>query len=134
MIAARATAMTALLGALDDLRSSDLQNDLRDRLAVERALTQLVELASSINDHIVGTLTRETATSYRDSFFLAAEAGLIDDTLRDALLPSVGMRNVLVHEYVGIDVDRVAAAVPLALDVYAQYVAAITAFVDDLDL
>lgn len=43
------------------------------------------------------------------------------------------MRNVLVHDYVGVDLDRVAAAVPVALDVHRRYVAAITAFVDDLD-
>jgi len=54
---------------------------------------------------------------------------MIDGDLRDDLLPSVGMRNVLVHEYVRVDLARVAAAVPLALDVYRRYIASAAAFV-----
>lgn len=38
------------------------------------------------------------------------------------LSPSAGSRNILVHEYIEADLDRVCAAVPLALDGYKQYV------------
>ena len=34
--------------------------------------------------------------------------------LAEQLFPCAGMRNVLVHEYVEIDLEQVAAAVPLA--------------------
>lgn len=125
--------MTTLLDDLTAFDVRDLEHDHMYRYAVERVLTQLVELASSINEHVAGALLRRTATSYRDSFVLAAECGLIDDTLRDELLPSVGMRNVLVHDYVRIDLTRVAAAVPLALDGYRRYVHIAAAFVADLD-
>ena len=43
------------------------------------------------------------------------------------------MRNVLVHEYVTIDLDRVADATPIARDVFRRYLAAVAAFIDDLD-
>jgi uncharacterized protein YutE (UPF0331/DUF86 family) len=67
------------------------------RHGVERILTQLVELAAALNEHIVGAILQRVATSYRESFELAEECGLIDKQLRDDLLPSVGMRNILVH-------------------------------------
>lgn len=59
------------------------------------SLTQLVELAAYVNEHVAGARLQLTAATYRESFVLAAECGLIDGDLRDALLPSVGVRNVL---------------------------------------
>jgi uncharacterized protein YutE (UPF0331/DUF86 family) len=49
--------------------------------------------------------------------------------LAKELIPSVGMRNVLVHEYVEIDLDKVAAAIPLARDGYRRYLASVAAYV-----
>ncbi|MGH3898824.1 MAG: DUF86 domain-containing protein [Pseudonocardiaceae bacterium] len=71
----------------------------------------------------------EVATSYRESFELAEECGMIDKQLRDDLLPSVGMRNVLVHEYLEIDLQKVAAAVPLVLHSYRRYLQQVAEFV-----
>lgn len=45
--------------------------------------------------------------------------------------PSVGMRNAIVHEYIRINYDIVAAAVPLALDTYSEYQAQVAEFVYD---
>src|SRR5262245_43298878 len=39
-----------------------------------------------------------------------------------ALTPSAGLRNVLVHGYVDLDVARLVAAVPLATEQYGEYV------------
>ena len=131
IVEVRLAAMTELL---DDLAGVDIARLPADRLlrhAVERILTQLVELAAAVNEHVAGARLGRSATSYRDSFTLAAEAGLVDEALRDALVPSVGLRNVLVHEYVTIDLEQVRAAVPLALDVYRRYVARAAASVVD---
>ncbi|MGH3926977.1 MAG: HepT-like ribonuclease domain-containing protein [Pseudonocardiaceae bacterium] len=66
-------------------------------------------------------------------FELAEECDLIDKQLRDDPLPSVGMRNVLVHEYLEIDLRKVAAAIPLALSCYRRYMQQVAAFVSRLD-
>ncbi|WP_460406355.1 HepT-like ribonuclease domain-containing protein [Actinophytocola sediminis] len=83
------------------------------------------------------TETRELdAESFREFGARAVDpnvvfAGLarIRDLLDDLAASSVGMRNLLVHEYLEIDVEQVAAAVPLALDGYRRYVAAVAGFV-----
>ncbi len=108
-------------GLLDDLAEVDaagppsLADNRMLRHGVERILTQLVELATTINEHVAGARLQRVATSYRESFELAEECGLIDKQLRDDLLPSIGMRNILVHEYLEIDLQKVVTAVPLAL-------------------
>ena len=58
----------------------------------------------------------------RRSFGAAADAGLIDRELAGRLAPSAGLRNVLVHAYVDLDVEQLVAAVPLALEQYGEYV------------
>ncbi len=58
----------------------------------------------------------------RQSFVAAAEAGLIRSDLAARLAPSAGLRNVVVHAYLELDVSRLVAAVPLAVDQYGEYV------------
>lgn len=68
---------------------------------------------------------------YTESFDRAADAGLIDRELAKALRPSVGLRNVLVHAYLDVDRDIVAAAVPLAIEQYGAYVRQAATFARD---
>lgn len=122
-------------GLLDDLAEVDaageppLAENRMLRHGIERIFTQLVELATAINEHVVGARLQRVATSYRESFELAEECGLINKQLRDDLLPSVGMRNILVHEYIEIDLGKVAKAIPLALNCYRRYVQQVAEFV-----
>lgn len=92
------------------------------KLAVERILTQLVDLAVGINLHIVGSLGCVAPTDAAESFREAAAQGVIPCSLAEALIPCVGMRNVLIHEYVRVDEQRVNKAVPLALEQFEHYV------------
>jgi len=110
------------LAGIGDVPAERLLGDRLLRHAVERILTQLVELAVAVNGHVAVTDMDQSPRDYRSSFGLAASAGLIDLTLADQLSPSVGMRNVLAHEYVDVDLDQVADAVPLARQHYRAYV------------
>lgn len=110
------------LAALGEVSERSLTEDRLSRRALERILTQLVDLAADINQHVVSSRTDRAPVDYRSSFDAAAELGLLPRDLADALKPSVGLRNVLVHQYVNADLRIVAAAVPLAEDQYAEYV------------
>lgn len=98
-------------------------------LAVERILTLLVDLAFAGNSHVAVGVLGHAPDSYAESFALAADAGMISADLAATLIPSVGMRNVLVHNYLDVDQERVADAVPLAVQQYGEYVRQAAAFV-----
>lgn len=115
-------------GAPDGARLREQRLLLR---AVERILTQLVDLAVAINSHIVASTVDRAPSSYRESFSLAAETGLIDSELAGALQRAVGMRNLLVHEYAAVDLNRVAAALPLARDQFGRYIRDVAAWLSD---
>jgi uncharacterized protein YutE (UPF0331/DUF86 family) len=107
------------LGEFDEKR---LQTDHVDALAVERILTLVVDLAFAVNSHAAAARLGRAPDTYAESFTLAAEIGLITTELGAALAPSAGTRNVLVHGYLEIDYAQVAAAIPLALRDYGEYV------------
>ncbi len=128
MLQAKLRAMRELLDDLDTLPSIDLaalQADRMLRHGVERVLTQLVELAVAVNGHLAVVRLGRGAATYRESFALAARAGALSADLAERLAPSVGLRNVLVHEYAVVDLRLVLAAVDQARTDYRAYVAAI---------
>jgi uncharacterized protein YutE (UPF0331/DUF86 family) len=124
-IAGKLRAMRRLLDELDRLGLVDADRFAREfatQLIVERIVSQLVDLAASINAHVVAVETGASPPDVRRSFTAAAEAGLITSDLAARLAPSAGLRNVLVHAYLDLDLHRLVAAVPLAVDHYGEYV------------
>lgn len=115
-------------GLLEDLRglgavtAGRLEHDRMLRHAIERILVQLVELSVSINSHVAVTLLGEAPDDYRSSFELVERAGAIHTDLADRLRRSVGLRNVLTHDYMRVDLAIVATAVGMAISDYGAYV------------
>lgn len=125
LIQERLREIQLLLADLVEVGKVDAERLRRERPTrhiVERVLSQIVELAGSINTHIVASQLGRSPRSYADSFDEIARAGVLGEDLAAALRPSAGMRNVLVHDYLDVDHGKVSAAIPLALDQYGQYV------------
>lgn len=125
VVQARLRLMRDLLADLESIGSvtaADLHRDRILRHAVERILGQLVELAASINSHIAATTLDQAPADYRSSFDAAESVGVVPTELCQRLRRSVGLRNVLAHEYVRIDLGLVADAVPAAAQDYGDYV------------
>lgn len=115
---------------LDDLggiHAARLHDDWVTAAAVERLLIAVVELAVEVDTHVVVADGRLPPEDYRSSFGDAAEAGWLSRELAERLAPSAGLRNVLVHRYLDIDVEQVAAAAVQARSDYRQYVQAVGA-------
>jgi len=121
----RALATLASAGAPD---ADELRADPILQAAVERLLARLVDLAVEINAHVASAELGRAPGDYRESFELAAEAGVLPEDLATSLRPSVGLRNVIVHEYLDLDLERLAGAVPLALAGYERFVATVAAW------
>ncbi|WP_267489728.1 DUF86 domain-containing protein [Enemella dayhoffiae] len=82
-----------------------------------------------VHQHAANSLGSRVSSEYRDSFDQAASLGLFPAQLAESLKPSVGMRNVLIHEYVNVDLALVSKAIPLARDQYGQYVRSVAEWV-----
>lgn len=134
VVHARLGLMRDLLGDLEVVGGVDPEGLRRDRMlrhAVERILTQLVELAVSVNGHVAATVFEKAPADYRSSFDVMESNGILGPELADHLRRSVGLRNLLAHEYARIDMALVAAAVPAARDNYGEYVRRLAGWVQD---
>ncbi|MDY7102457.1 MAG: DUF86 domain-containing protein [Actinomycetota bacterium] len=119
------------LRQLGEVTTERLAADWVVRAAVERVLTQLVELAAQANTHVVVACGRVPPTEYRQSFSAAAELGLITAELATKVQASAGLRNILVHQYLDIDLGIVASAVSEAIDDYSEYVRQVARWLTD---
>lgn len=124
-----------LRDAIDDLdRQGEIDADrLREdrdvRRIVERCIEHLVDVAAAINAHVAAAELGRAPHDLAESFDLAGQAGMLPDGLVAELRPSAGMRNVIVHAYLDLDFELVAAAVPRAVDAYTRYVETVARFV-----
>ena len=110
------------LDRLGEVTADRLTEDRYLRHVVEHVLEQLVQLAVGINSHVAAAVLGQAVTDYRASFDAAATAGLISRGLATRLHPSTGLRNVVVHEYLDVDLAVLAGAVPAARQDYAAYI------------
>lgn len=132
----RLRAMRRLLDELERLGPVDAARFAQDysaQLIVERIVSQLVDLAAAVNAHAAAAVTGSAPGDVRTSFAAASTAGVIDGSLADALAPSAGLRNVLVHAYIDLDVSRLVAAVPLAREQYGEYVRQVARWLTERD-
>lgn len=129
----RLTMIAELLGELEKMSSTDasvLRRDPMTRYAVERILTLLVDLATGLNSHLLVTRIGAIPETARDSFIRLADAGVLNQELAERLAPSVGMRNLLIHQYADVDLNLVAAAVVKAHRDYSDYLRALAAYIN----
>ncbi|HZL06178.1 MAG TPA: DUF86 domain-containing protein [Coriobacteriia bacterium] len=128
--------MRELLGDLSDYQhatADELEHDRTTRYVVERILIAVVDSAVAINTHMSATLLENVSPDYSGSFFAIADAGVIPGEIAEQLAPSAGLRNALVHAYLDIDYHRVAAAIPLAVEGYGSYIAAVASYLTPTD-
>jgi uncharacterized protein YutE (UPF0331/DUF86 family) len=134
VIAVRLRMLRDVLDQLEQLRQVDAEHLVAEpltRAAVERFIQAAVDLAVDINGHVAVAELDVAPTSGRSSFELVARAGAVDGDLAERLAPAAGLRNVLVHRYTEIAVDKVASAVITVLDGFGEYVRQVAAFAKD---
>jgi uncharacterized protein YutE (UPF0331/DUF86 family) len=86
-----------------DIDWQKYQQDMRTRRFVERTLHILIEACIDIAQHIISDERLREPSSYRDTFAVLAEAGILDqeDLLHFEKMAS--FRNMIVHYYERLD-------------------------------
>ena len=109
------------------LRSyDDYRNNVRLRKAVERSLQVAIEICFDISQRIISVEGLRLASSYRETFLVLQEAGILESGQGERLANMASFRNLLVHDYVRIDDERVYAILKRRLGDFDAFAAAIT--------
>ena len=108
-----------------------LRTDPMRRAAVERWLQLAIEACIDMAYHVVADRGWTPPDSARGSFLALAAHGVIAAELADALARATSMRNVLVHDYIAVDLEQVARVVRDNLNDLRAFGAAMARLIED---
>lgn len=117
----RIAALLSDLEAVGEPTADRFEREPIPRFAAERILIALVDLAVAANSHLLTAVADAPPTDYRSSFTDLADHGILDRDLAERLAACAGLRNVLVHLYLDIDVTTVAHATQQAPADFTAY-------------
>lgn len=89
------------------IQREDLEHNRETWLKVKAALELAAQCAIDIALEIIAQRGLGVPQSYRDAFAMLVRAGVIDGALGGELESWAGLRNVLVHVYTALDLDRI---------------------------
>ena len=108
-IASKLEMLEEYVAILKGYQHHDVEDLMRDhtlRGAVERYIEVALECMIDIGEMIISKEKLKRPDTYRDVFLLLGEHGILPDDFAKDLAPAAGFRNVLVHMYAKIDIDR----------------------------
>lgn len=122
-VRARLAKLEEIITRLSELSGGGVgQGDFRQNWAVERGLQLGSEVLLDLGHHILVAHFGIAPADYADILEQLAQAGVINGELRSRLRGLAGFRNLLVHDYLRLDPERVAevlAAAPSDFNAFA---------------
>ena len=113
------------LGKLEPLLSLPTEQLLVDDLrlpVIERYLQLMIDTAIDINTLIIQVENLQASEDYQGTFAIMASSKVLPHELAFAMAPSVGLRNLLVHQYEKIDKKMMVNDAKRDIGQYRQYV------------
>ena len=101
--------------------AEEMASNLSLRWTVERGLLVGLRLIFQVAEHILRRAFGRSADTYEGLIAELRSAGVISDALYRRLRGAGGFRNVLVHEYVEVDLNEVAAVLDEAPEVFRSF-------------
>jgi uncharacterized protein YutE (UPF0331/DUF86 family) len=98
------------IGELEKIRQgfsvSEIKNDTTKEWALRYGLLESIQIVIDISCHLVVHQNLGQAETYPDCMERLYEFDYINEALKNDLKAMAGLRNILVHEYVAVDVDK----------------------------
>ena len=110
IVATRLEKLKEYLAVLKKIGRYDLQRFLEDPIihgAAERYLQLAIECVLDIGNHIISDRNLRKPGTYGEIFEILAENNIISTKLLTELEGMAAFRNILVHDYVRLDRDRI---------------------------
>ena len=104
-----------------DLTVERYRADWKTQRIVERTLQMAIEVCLDIASHVVADRGLHAPATYAETFETLVQAWLMSPDLGEAMVKMTGFRNVIVHEYAGIDVEIVIRILREHLDDFRRF-------------
>jgi uncharacterized protein YutE (UPF0331/DUF86 family) len=124
LIAKRLRKLREYVRLLRILRGRPLEEFIEDPFVignVERYLQLAIQVVLDICNHIVADDRLGAVEEYRDTIRLLGQNGYLQPGLVQRLTPMAGLRNILVHDYMDVDRNRIHALLQDCLEDFEQF-------------
>ena len=121
------------LETVGPMTAEELRNDFRDAWVVERGLQLAAEIFFDIGNHILSAHFGTSASDYEAILAGLGAHQVVAQELADRLRGLGGFRNILVHDYLELDLDRVADAFTRAPRDFTEFSLAVRQWLDRLE-
>ena len=112
-----------------------LQHDSREIIddnlklrSVERLFQLIVDTTIDINTYIITESDVSVPDDYQSTFMVMGEHNIVPMDFAQAIAPSVGLRNLIVHKYGKVDIKRMIDDVKNNIGQYKDYLRHISEF------
>jgi len=112
------------LSEFKNLSFDEISKDYKKQALLERFLERIVNRAIDINQHLFIGLSSSPSVSlksYKDSFLKLADFKIYPEDFARDISKSVGLRNVLNHEYDNVDYTIIYSSISNCLSDYNKY-------------
>jgi len=111
------------------ITATELEIDLDKTWIVERGLHLSIQILLDIGNHILAA-EGITVEGYADIFIRLAELGIIPFKFAEKIRGMSGFRNILVHEYARIDLNKLVEVLNTSLSDLREYAGYIMAYIN----
>jgi len=101
--------ISELIALKNKFTLKDIQDDKIREWALRYGLLETIQSVIDISCHLVSKYNLGNPASYSECIELLEKHSHIDKELKTKLIGMVGLRNLLIHEYVIIEVDKLYA-------------------------
>lgn len=109
--------------------SREIIDDNLKLRSVERLFQLIVDTAIDINTYIIAESDVSVPDDYQSTFMTLGEHSILPMDFAQAIAPSVGLRNLIVHKYGKVDIGRMIDDVKNNISQYKNYLKHISEFV-----
>jgi uncharacterized protein YutE (UPF0331/DUF86 family) len=114
------------------ITAAELELNLEKTWVVERGLHLAIQILLDIGNHLLAA-EGVTVERYVDIFIRLAELGVIPVKFAERIKGMAGFRNILVHEYARIDLDRLVEVLNTGLSDLREYAGYIMAYIERVE-
>ncbi|KAF0151082.1 MAG: hypothetical protein FD143_2248 [Ignavibacteria bacterium] len=82
----------------------DLKNDLQVQWILRYGLFESIQIVIDISCHLAAKYNLGNAQTYSDCISLLKKEKYLSGEISERLLGMIGLRNILIHEYVAVDI------------------------------
>lgn len=107
-----------------------LEEDIRFAASVKYFVQTAVECCANIAEHIVFGLNLGHPETTKELFPILYKENIIEEVLSEKLKDAVGLRNILIHQYLDVDLGILAESATVDLSDLRDFAKAINEFLE----